>query len=121
MTTYADSPHGAGRPSARTTHADSPHGAERPSARTTHADSTHGAERPSARTTIATTHRPLGPGRAATGVRAVLEAAREAPLVPVAILGGLMPVAILADLIAPHDPTLPVTGAHVFDPPVRVA
>src|SRR5206468_2933058 len=99
-----------------TTHADSPHGAERPSARTTHADSPHGAERPSARTTIAT-HGPLGPGRAATGVRAVIEAAREAPLVPVAILGGLMLVAILADLIAPHDPTLPVKGANVFDPP----
>src|SRR6266704_898824 len=99
-----------------TPHADSPHGAERPSARTTHADSPHGAERPSARTTIAT-HGPLGPGRAATGVRAVIEAAREAPLVPVAILGGLMLVAILADLIAPHDPTLPVKGANVFDPP----
>src|SRR2546428_4657217 len=99
-----------------TTYADSPHGAERPAARTTHADSPHGAERPSARTTIAT-HGPLGQGRAATGVRAVLEAAREAPLVPVAILGGLMLVAILADLIAPHDPTLPVKGANVFDPP----
>src|SRR6266704_2182864 len=99
-----------------TTHADAPHGAERPSARTIHADSPHGAERPSARTTIAT-HGPLGPGRAATGVRAVIEAAREAPLVPVAILGGLMLVAILAALIAPHDPTLPVKGANVFDPP----
>src|SRR3989441_7796139 len=39
------------------------------------------------------------------------------PLVPVAILGGLMLVAILADLTAPHDPTLPVKGANVFDPP----
>jgi len=28
-----------------------------------------------------------------------------------------MLVAILADLIAPHDPTLPVKGANVFDPP----
>src|SRR5256885_14817401 len=84
---------------------------------TTYADSPHGAERPSARTTIATTHGPLGPGRAATGVRAVIGAARDAPLVPVAILGGLMLVAILADLIAPHDPTLPVKGANVFDPP----
>src|SRR5437667_190022 len=83
---------------------------------TTYADSPHGAVRPSARTTIAT-HGPLGPGRAATGVRAVIGAARDAPLVPVAILGGLMLVAILADLIAPHDPTLPVKGANVFDPP----
>src|SRR3989442_2835594 len=68
-------------------------------------------------TTVATTHRPLAPGRAATGVRAVIEAAREAPLVPVVILGGLILVAIFADLIAPHDPTLPVKGANVFDPP----
>src|SRR5436309_11316615 len=58
------------------------------------------------------THRPQ-----ASAVRAVIEAAREAPLVPVAILGGLMLVAIFADLIAPHDPTLPVKGANVFDPP----
>src|SRR6266850_358056 len=79
----------------------------------THADSPHGAGRPSARTTIAT-DRPLAPGRA---VRAVIEAARGAPLVPVVILGGLMLVAIFADLIAPHDPTLPVKGANVFDPP----
>src|SRR5438876_10359402 len=109
MTTYADSPHGAERPSARTTHADSPHGAERPSARTTHADSPHGAGCPSARTTIAT-HGPLGPGRAASGVRAVRGAARAAPLVPVAILGGLMLVAILADVTAAPDPALPVKG-----------
>src|SRR5437016_13871773 len=98
MTTYADSPHGAERPSARTTHADSPHGAERPSARTTHADSPHGAERPSARTTIATTHGPLGQGRAATGGRPGLEAGREAPPDPVAIRGGLCIVAILTGL-----------------------
>src|SRR3989475_10317000 len=84
---------------------------------TTHADAPHGAGRPSARTTIATTHRPRAPERAGTGVRAVIEAAREAPLVPVVILGGLMLVAIFADLIAPHDPTLPVKGANVFDPP----
>jgi peptide/nickel transport system permease protein len=44
-------------------------------------------------------------------------ALREAPLAPVAILGGLTLVAIFADLIAPHDPTLPVKGANVFDPP----
>src|SRR5205814_2225887 len=35
----------------------------------------------------------------------------------VVILGGLILVAILADLIAPYDPTLPVKGAGVFDPP----
>ncbi len=57
------------------------------------------------------------PGRAASRLRAVIKAAREAPLAAVVILGGLMLVAIFADLIAPHDPTLPVKGANVFDPP----
>lgn len=59
----------------------------------------------------------VAPGRAAGTLRAVIKAAREAPLIAVAILGGLMLVAIFADLIAPHDPTLPVKGANVFDPP----
>src|SRR6266536_3048664 len=56
-------------------------------------------------------------GRSGSRLGAVIKAAREAPLVPVVILGGLMLVAIFADLIAPHDPTLPVQGANVFDPP----
>jgi peptide/nickel transport system permease protein len=43
---------------------------------------------------------------------------REAPRVAVVILVGLAAVAIFADLIAPYDPTLPVKGANVFDPPV---
>jgi peptide/nickel transport system permease protein len=56
-------------------------------------------------------------GRAARRLRAAVKAVREAPLIAVAILGGLMLVAIFADLLAPHDPTLPVKGANVFDPP----
>jgi peptide/nickel transport system permease protein len=63
-----------------------------------------------------TTDRPLAPGQA-RGLAAVLEAMREAPLPAVVILGGLILVAIFADLIAPHDPVLPVKGANVFDPP----
>src|SRR5882672_6556585 len=60
----------------------------------------------------------LASGRTTAGrLRAVGKAAREAPLVPVVILGGLVLVAVLADLIAPYDPTLPVKGANVFDPP----
>jgi peptide/nickel transport system permease protein len=50
-------------------------------------------------------------------LRAVIKAAREAPLLAVVILGGLVFVALLADLIAPYDPTMPVKGANVFDPP----
>jgi peptide/nickel transport system permease protein len=48
------------------------------------------------------------------GVRAL----REAPLLAVVILTGVMVVAICADLIAPHDPTMPVLGAKMFVPPV---
>ena len=57
------------------------------------------------------------PETAASRLRAVMKGAREAPLVAIVILGGLILVAIFADLIAPHDPTLPVKGANVFDPP----
>jgi peptide/nickel transport system permease protein len=57
------------------------------------------------------------PGPAATRLTAIVKVARELPLVAVAILGGLTLVAIFAGLIAPHDPTLPVEGANVFDPP----
>jgi peptide/nickel transport system permease protein len=48
---------------------------------------------------------------------AFINAVREAPHVAVVILGGFTFVAIFAGLIAPHDPTLPVKGAGVFDPP----
>ena len=49
--------------------------------------------------------------------RPVVRAVRELPLPAVVILGGLTLVALLADLIAPHDPTVPVAGATMFDPP----
>jgi peptide/nickel transport system permease protein len=65
--------------------------------------------------TIAT-DRPLAPGQP-RGLAAVLKAMREVPLPAVIILGGLILIAIFADLIAPHDPVLPVKGAKVFDPP----
>ena len=42
---------------------------------------------------------------------------RQAPLAPVIILSSLTLVALFADLIAPHDPTLPVQGATMFAPP----
>ena len=61
---------------------------------------------------------PVGRGtrpRARSG--AVIKAVREAPHVAVVILGGFTFAAIFADLIAPHDPTLPVKGADMFDPP----
>ena len=61
--------------------------------------------------------KPLARGQSASRFRTVIKALREAPLLAVVILGSLMLVAIFADLIAPHDPTLPVKGANVFDPP----
>jgi peptide/nickel transport system permease protein len=60
---------------------------------------------------------PVGSGRAVSAFWAFINAAREAPHVAVVILGGFTFVAIFAGLIAPHDPTLPVKGAGVFDPP----
>jgi peptide/nickel transport system permease protein len=59
------------------------------------------------------------PSRPATSgpLGAIVKVAREAPLAPVVILGGLILVALLADLLAPYDPTLPVKGAEMFAPP----
>ena len=60
----------------------------------------------------------LAIGRTSAGrLGALVKAAREAPLVPLVILGGLILVALLADLIAPYDPTLPVKDAEMFRPP----
>jgi peptide/nickel transport system permease protein len=82
----------------------------------THVDSPHDAGRPLARTAIAT-QTAVGSGQPASGLRRLIKAAREAPLMAVVILGGLIIVAIFADVIAPYDPTVPVKGANVFDPP----
>ena len=62
-------------------------------------------------------HTPLAREEAAGRLRAVIKAAREAPRLAVVILGGLMLAAVFADFIAPYDPTFPVKGANVFDPP----
>ncbi len=42
---------------------------------------------------------------------------KDAPLLPGIILIGLVLTAIFAGLIAPYDPTLPIQGAKVFQPP----
>ena len=63
------------------------------------------------------THRPIVPGREDSRLRTVIKALREAPMLAVVILGGLILVALFADLLAPYDPTVPVAGANVFDPP----
>ena len=55
--------------------------------------------------------------RGATRLDAIMKLAREVPQIPAVLLGGLTLVAIFANLIAPYDPTLPVKGAKMFDPP----
>jgi peptide/nickel transport system permease protein len=42
---------------------------------------------------------------------------REAPLLPLAILVPFVVIAVFANLIAPYDPTEPIPGAKIFEPP----
>lgn len=42
---------------------------------------------------------------------------KDLPIVPTLILLGLFLAALLADVVAPYDPTLPVPGAKLFAPP----
>src|SRR5688500_2560931 len=60
---------------------------------------------------------PIVRPRATSRGRAMARAARKAPLAAIVILGGLALVAIFADVLAPYDPTMPVQGADMFDPP----
>ena len=46
---------------------------------------------------------------------------REIPLIPTAILALLVVTAVFANLLAPYDPTLPVPGARIFQPPFWMA
>src|SRR5262249_46544307 len=43
---------------------------------------------------------------------------RELPIMPTAILGLLVFIALTAGILAPYDPTLPVAGTKIFQPPV---
>ncbi len=61
---------------------------------------------------------PTAAARPASGrIARFVKAAREAPLIAIALLGGLLFMALFAELIAPYDPTVPVPGATMFDPP----
>src|ERR1700687_1082953 len=42
---------------------------------------------------------------------------RDIPLVPTVILAGLVLAALFAGVLAPYDPTLPIAGARIFQPP----
>jgi peptide/nickel transport system permease protein len=55
--------------------------------------------------------------RLAERLKQAAMALREAPVLAVLILTGMVLVALCADLIALHDPTIPVPGAKMFMPP----
>ncbi|GIX49119.1 MAG: peptide ABC transporter permease [Candidatus Tectimicrobiota bacterium] len=55
------------------------------------------------------------------GLRRGVQRVREVPLLAVMILAALVVVAVFAELLAPHDPTLPVRGARYFAPPFWMA
>jgi peptide/nickel transport system permease protein len=57
---------------------------------------------------------PKGP---ATERREWIKRARELPIVPLAILVPYVLIALFADVIAPYDPTEPIPGAKIFEPP----
>jgi peptide/nickel transport system permease protein len=47
-----------------------------------------------------------------------LRVGRDLPLLPLAILVPFVLIAIFANVIAPYDPTEPLQGAKIFEPPV---
>jgi ABC-type dipeptide/oligopeptide/nickel transport system permease subunit len=49
--------------------------------------------------------------------RGGLRSVRELPLLPLAILVSFILIAIFANFIAPYDPTEPIPGAKIFEPP----
>ena len=51
----------------------------------------------------------------------VLRLARGLPLVPLAILVPFILIAVFANFLAPYDPTEPIPGAKIFEPPFWMA
>lgn len=47
-----------------------------------------------------------------------LRIGRDLPLLPMAILVPFVLIALFANMIAPYDPTEPIPGAKIFEPPV---
>src|SRR5690348_6026417 len=46
-----------------------------------------------------------------------LRIGRDVPLLPLAILVPFVLIAVFASVIAPYDPTEPIPGAKIFEPP----
>jgi peptide/nickel transport system permease protein len=66
---------------------------------------------------VATLTEALAPPLRARSSSRVLALLRGAPVVPTVILLGLVVTALAAPLLAPYDPTVPVPGAKIFQPP----
>ena len=47
--------------------------------------------------------------------------ARDLPIVPLAILVPFVLIAVFANFVAPYDPTEPIPGAKIFEPPFWMA
>src|SRR3954447_24169219 len=59
--------------------------------------------------------------RSAYPVISRLRFGRDLPVLPLAILVPFVLIAVFADVIAPYDPTEPIPGAKLFEPPVWAA
>jgi peptide/nickel transport system permease protein len=57
------------------------------------------------------------PTSTAPGLRRWLRLARGLPVLPLAILVPFFVIAVFANVIAPYDPTEPIPGAKIFEPP----
>ena len=55
------------------------------------------------------------------GWRSALRIARDLPIVPLAILVPFILIAVFAGAVAPYDPTEPIPGAKIFEPPFWAA
>jgi peptide/nickel transport system permease protein len=63
----------------------------------------------------------LSPKGPASEQRGWIKRARDLPIVPLAILVPYVLIALFADVIAPYDPTEPIPGAKIFEPPFWAA
>src|ERR1043166_6736025 len=62
-----------------------------------------------------------GASERAPGLWQRLRRARAWPLLPLAILVPFLLIAVFAGVIAPYDPTEPIPGAKIFEPPFWMA
>jgi peptide/nickel transport system permease protein len=63
----------------------------------------------------------LAPARPVGERRNWLALVQQVPVLPMAILVPFVLIALLANWIAPYDPTEPIPGAKIFEPPIWMA